>query len=517
MASDNTKRIAKNSMALYFRMFLTLIISLFTSRIVLETLGVDDYGVYNVVGGVMSLFGFISASMGSATARFITFALGTKDLDKLKRTFSCALEVHILIALIVVFLGETVGLWFLNNKLNIPAESMAAARWIYQFSIFSAFMSITQAPYSACINAHEKMSVYAYFEILNVVLRLLIVFLLVFIEADKLILYGVLGFVVGIVMISVNRLYCIRKFRECRFKPYFDKGLFKSMFIFSGWDLYGNCSDIVRNTGVSMLINIFFGVAANAAIGIALNVRTAVGALTGNLVSAARPQIIKSYASGDYEYMIRLIMSMSRLVLLVLCTFAVPLIIEMEFVLHIWLGNVPGYAVNLSRLTVLFLFFSTLSYIACTGVHATGDLRRCNFINGSLYISVLPISWISFKYFGGTVYLPYALNAAFVLVGCLVNVYTVSLYVPQMSLMAYIKNVILKCFSVVAVVIAITLGVRYFLTPGWFELISVCAVFAPLMVVCGYLFLLDEAEKSLVKELLIKLRAKFCSYKTNQI
>lgn len=499
MASEKTKRIAKNTMALYFRMAISMVVGLYTSRIVLETLGVEDFGVYNVVGGVISMFTFISTSLGSATSRFITYALGEGNMEKLKLTFSTGMVAMISIAVVIVMLGETVGLWFMENKLVIPEESMASARIVYQLSIASVFIGLTQVPYTACIMAHEKMGVYAYLELLNVTLRLLIVYLLVIVDTNKLELYAVLVFVVSIIMVIINRIYCHRKFMECRVNFTIDRHLLKKMLAFSGWDLYGNCSTIVRSTGVSMLVNMFFGVVANAAIGVATSVQSAVASITGNIVSATRPQIIKSYASGDYTYMVGLIMSLSRVVFLLLLMISIPLIIEMNFILGIWLKQVPEYASGLASLTILFLFFSSLSYIACTGVHAIGDLRRCNFINGTLYMMVLPISWLAFKWFDGSVYIPYALNAFFVLVGCLVNVYTVHLYVPQMSLWKYVLNVLLRCaFIAILGVLSAFFVVYFFEGDNWLRAIIVALVSWVVIALSGYKFALDTMERNFI-------------------
>ena len=261
--TSNNKRIAKNTIMLYIRMFISMLVGLYTSRVVLATLGVEDYGIYGVVGGVVAMMGFLNASMSGATSRFLTFELGRGDKDRLAKTFSSALIVHIAIAIIVFILAETVGLWFLCNKLNIPEGRMEAAHWVYQFSILATMLSITQVPYNATIIAHEKMDVYAYMEILNVSLKLLIVYLLCIGNFDKLILYASLMLAVSILIMMVYRIYAIRQFPEAHFHWIWDKTYLRPLLSFSGWDLYGNACVIARQQGTNFLINIFYGVVFN--------------------------------------------------------------------------------------------------------------------------------------------------------------------------------------------------------------------------------------------------------------
>ena len=267
--SENNKRIAKNTIMLYLRMFLTMVVGLYTSRVVLQTLGVEDYGIYGVVGGIVAMMGFLNASMSGATSRFLTFELGRGDKERLSKTFSSALVVHIIIAVIVFVVAETVGLWFLCYKLVIPENRMVAAHWVYQLSILSSMITITQVPYNSSIIAHEKMDVYAYVEILNVTLKLLIVYLLVIGNFDKLILYAILMFAVSVIIMMVYRIYCLRRFEECKFRLFLDKDYLKPLLSFSGWDLYGNTDFSVRQQGANFLLNMFYGVVLNAAYNIA--------------------------------------------------------------------------------------------------------------------------------------------------------------------------------------------------------------------------------------------------------
>ncbi len=307
--SSDSRRIAKNSAVLYARMLLSMAVSLYTSRVVLEVLGVDDYGLYSVTGGVVAMFAFINGSMSGATSRFLTYEMGLGNAERLRDTFNSALLVHIGVAAIILVFAETIGLWFLNCKLSIPEESMTAANWVYQFSIVASLVTITQVPYNACIIAHENMNVYAYIEIANVLMKLGIVYLLVVIGGNKLIIYGILVLVVNIIVASLYRIYCLRKFSESHFRYVFDKSILKPMLSFSGWDLYGNMCVTARTQGIVMLINVFFGVAVNAAASIATTVFSTLSSFASNIIMAFRPQIIKQYAAGESEEFNKLLMN----------------------------------------------------------------------------------------------------------------------------------------------------------------------------------------------------------------
>lgn len=295
------KRIAKNAVMLYVRMFLTMIVGLYTSRVVLAVLGVEDYGTYGVVGGIVAMIGFLNSSMSGATSRFLTFELGKGDEKRLADTFSSALIIHIGIALLVLILAETVGLWFLCNKLVIPEGRMPAAHWVYQLSIASAMIWITQSPYNATIIAHERMDVYAYVEILNAVLKLLIVYLLSIGNFDKLILYATLVFLVSVLIRLIYRIYCVRHFSESHLHWVWDKSILKPMLVYSGWNLYGALCLTTRQQGTNFLINIFFGVVFNAASSVATTIQGVVKGFTYSSTFAFRPPIIKAYAQGVFK------------------------------------------------------------------------------------------------------------------------------------------------------------------------------------------------------------------------
>ncbi len=485
-------------------MLLSMVVSLYTSRVVLNTLGVEDYGIYNVVGGVVAMFSFLNASMSGATSRFLTFELGRGDFSRLKEVFSTALIIHIGIALFVFLLAETVGLWFLINKLVIPESRMPVAHVVYQLSVLSTMLGITQVPYNASIIAHEKMDVYAYVEILNVCLRLLIVFLLMLLDADKLFVYAILVFIVSFVIMCIYRWYCIRNYEETKFHFIWKKNILRPMLSFSGWDLYGNASVMARTQGVSMLLNLFFGPVMNAAAGIATQVQGAVMAFANNLVVAARPQIVKLYASKDYDAMLRLLNNAMALSFVLLSLLSVPLICEANFVLRLWLKIVPDYTVIFCVYTLLFNVFANISVLLVSVVHATGKIFRPSFINGSLYLLVIPVSYVAFR-LDGEPWIPFFVNVLAVIVGMLSNAWTIRLYVKEFSFKSFLFGNFLKYVLILLVLLSSVYSLHYVVGEGWLRLILSVAVTVVLLSFSAYYILFSPQYR---KELIRSLREK---------
>jgi len=479
-------------------MLLTMGVSLYTSRIVLATLGVGDFGIYGVVGGVISIFSFLNSSMSGATSRFLTFALGKGDRDEAQRTFSAALTIHILIALFILILAETVGLWFLENKLVIPPERMSVARFVYQLSIISTIINITQVPYNATIIAHERMNVYAYVEILNTCLKLGIVYLLVIGHWDKLLLYAVLTLVVSIFIRVIYRSYCNKQFEESKYKFEWNKKLIYPMLSFSGWDLYGNLSVIARTQGVNMLLNIFFGTLFNAANSVAVQVQSAVLSFASNIITAVRPQIIKNYATQNYQYMIKLALTTSKYIYLLLLILALPLILEMNFVLNIWLKNVPPYAVSFCRWTLIFIFFSTQSNILVSTINATGNNKRPSLINGTLYLSVIPVSYLAFKW-GATPEIPYICNILFVFIGMMSNAYTLKLHISQFSIKDFVFKVLCICFFITVISFGVSFYVKQSMQESFWRFAMVVCTSTVSTSLLTYFVAMDKNTKNKIR------------------
>ena len=397
--SENTKRIAKNTVMLYFRMIVMLLISLYTSRVILNTLGVVDYGVNNVVGGVIVMLGFLTGSLGAATSRFITYDLGKGDPDALKTTFANILTIYLVVSLIILVFGETIGLWFVNTQLQIPADRQYAAQWVYQLSIFSSMMGVICTPYNACIIAHERMSAFAYMSILDAVMKLLIVYLLLVIPHDKLIVYAILNFIVQIINRVIYGSYTSRNFAEVHTRPRYNKHLFKKIFAFAGWTMNGNLAIMGYTQGLNILLNIFFGPAVNAARAIAVRVQVMCSQFCSNFLAAARPQITKSYAAGDLAYMHSLMMKSSKFGFFILFFIALPVSLEAGQVLVWWLKIVPQHTVSFLRLVLCTSLLNVLGVIVITCVHATGDIKKFQIVEGSMLLSIVPIAYLLLKFF----------------------------------------------------------------------------------------------------------------------
>ncbi len=382
---------------LYFRMIIILGMRLYTSRIILNTLGVEDYGIYNVVGGIVIMLSFLNSAMTTGTTRFLSFELGRGEFIKMARVFSMSLNIHAMIAVVIFILAETVGLWFLNTHLNIPAERMNAANWAYQFSILTFMVAVLSIPYHALIIAHERMNVYAYVSIVEVSLQLFIVFMLQWFGYDKLKLYSVLVFMVSLIIRGIYGLYSNRNFKESRYKFIWDRSLFKTLMSFAGWNLWGNAAGVLSGQGVNMLLNIFFGPAVNAARGIAYSVKAAVHQFVNNFQTAMKPQIIKTYASNDLKYMHKLISQGAKYSFFLLLFLSLPILLETKIILKIWLKIIPEYTIIFTQLVILNELISSLSGPLMTAAHASGRIKNFQLTVGGLLFLILPFSWIFLK------------------------------------------------------------------------------------------------------------------------
>lgn len=391
--SSNSKRIAKNTMLLYVRMLFLMLISLYTSRIILNAMGIVDYGIYNVVGGVVAMFSVLSGSLSAAISRFITFELGKGDSDKLRRVFISSINVQILLIIIITILLEIVGIWFLNHKMIIPLDRMKAANWVFQFSVITFGFHLWSVPYNAAIIAHEKMSAFAYISIFQALAKLAIAFLILKNPFDRLIYYGCLTLLVGIIQRFLYTTYCKRHFVECNYKFAFYKDTTKELFGFAGWNFIGAASAVLRDQGGNLIINLFFGPAVNAARGVAMSVNGAVAGFVTNFMMALNPQITKSYASGDYQYMFGLIFQGARLSYYILLILALPILFTTQYLLDAWLGVVPEHAANFVRLVLIFTMSESLASPLVTAMLATGKIRNYQIIVGGCQLLNLPLSY----------------------------------------------------------------------------------------------------------------------------
>lgn len=397
--AENTKRIAKNTLMLYVRMLFGMLVSLYTSRVVLQALGVEDYGIYNVVGGVVTMFSLLSGALSAAVSRFLTFELGRNDLVRLRKVFSSALCVHALLALVVLVLSETLGLWFLNCQMNIPADRMIAANWVFQFSLFSFLLGLFSVPYNASIISHERMGIFAFVGIGDTLLQLGIVLFIAFggICSDKLIVYASLLVVKGMLFQLFYFYYCRKSFKECRFKLSLDKQLLKEMTGFAGWNFIGASSAILRDQGGNILLNLFYGPALNAARGVANQVSNAIGSFVGNFMIALNPQITKSYAAAEYGYTFSLIFRGARFSYYLLLWLALPVLLNTQYILSIWLNVVPEHTILFVQLVLVFSMCETISNPLITVMLATGKIRNYQIVVGGLQMMNFPLSYIFLK------------------------------------------------------------------------------------------------------------------------
>ena len=397
MSQDNNKRIAKNTLLLYFRMLFMMMVSLYTSRVILNALGVEDFGIYNVVGGVVAMFSVISGSLSAAISRFITYELGKGDQSKLNKIFSASVTIQLLLSLIIVVLIESVGVWFLNAKMTIPETRMTAANWVLQFSIVTFVINLISVPYNAAIIAHERMSAFAYISILEAVGRLAIAFLIVVPPIDRLIFYAILMCAVAVIVRLTYGHYCKKHFVECTYHFHWDKDILKQMFGFAGWNFIGASSAVLRDQGGNIIINLFHGPAVNAARGIAMQVNGAVTGFVTNFMTALNPQITKSYASGDREYVMTLIFQGARLSFYMLLLLSLPILMNTHYILVLWLKLVPEHAVLFVQLMLVFTMSEAISNPLVTAMLATGKIRNYQIVVGGLQMMNLPISYVCLR------------------------------------------------------------------------------------------------------------------------
>lgn len=461
--SDNNKRIAKNTIMLYLRMFFTMVVGLYTSRVVLQTLGVEDYGIYNVVGGVVTMLSFLNAAMSNSTSRYLTYEIGRKNISALNETFSTSFIIHLLIACIILFLCETIGLWFLCNKMVIPEDRMLAAHFIYQCSIISTIINITQVPYNAVLIAHEKMNVYAYVELLNVSLKLLIVYLLVIGPLDKLILYSLLSLLVSFVIACIYRLYGFNHYSECRIKFVFDKNIAKPMLGFTGWTLFGNMSYVCATQGLNIVLNTFGGPTVNAARAIAVQVQGMLNSFWTNFQTAVNPQIIKNYASKENEKLYNLVIQSSYFSFLLLALFSIPVFVEAPFLMGLWLTNVPDNTILFVRLALLVSLIECMSEPLVTAIKATAKIKKYQVLVSSILFLALPISyWLLTK--GYPPYIVYVVNILISMITFVIRIVFAHITL-SLPMILFLRNVVLKSLMFSIIMVLIVYACHIFFVP----------------------------------------------------
>lgn len=397
MPSENTRRIAKNTGFLYVRMLLTMGVAFYTSRVVLNALGVEDYGIYNVVGGVVAMFSFLTGMFTSATQRFLNYEMGLGNRKRLNEIFSMSITLNAMIAVLIVLVSEIAGLWFINHKLVIPSDRLMAAHWVFQFSLLTMAVTIISTPYNAVIIANERMSAFAYISVAECLLKLGVAIVIAFCGGDKLIIYGALLLGVAFVVRAIYSLYCRKNFEECHYKFYWDKVLFREMGAFAGWNMYGNFAFVMTTQGVNMLLNVFFGPAVNASRAIAVQIQGAIMGFATNFTMAINPQIVQNYAQSKKEEVFRLVCYSSKFSFFLLLLLVLPVLLETELLLKLWLGQVPEYSVAFVRLVLIQMLIRTLQDPLHTLMHATGRMRKYQLADGTLLLLNIPVSYCLLK------------------------------------------------------------------------------------------------------------------------
>ena len=497
---DNNKRIAKNTLFLYFRMLFLMCISLYTSRIILATLGVEDYGIYNVVGGVVMMFSFLNTAMAGATQRYLNYDMVKGNENVLNRTFCSSVIIHGIIAIIIVVLAESIGLWFLYNKMIVPVSRMEAAFWVFQCSILTMVITILSVPYNAAIIAHERMSAFAYISILEVSLKLLIVYSLLLIPFDKLKAYAVLILSVSVIIRLVYSSYSHKHFPETKFSFIWDNHKIKEMGAFASWNLISNMAMIGVTQGLNILLNIFFGPVVNAARGVAVQIQAAINQIAQNFQMAINPQIVKSYAGGNLLYMHTLICRSSKFSFMLLLIFVIPVVMLADNILDIWLVEPPQYASVFLRIIMFIALVDALSNPLSFSVSATGIIRNFQLINGLVMLSILPISYYLLKCVYHSPVIVFVIQLIITIIGHWIKLW-MSHRRTKISITLYFKKVYLRI--IVTALSASVLPYLFCTTYTFNTIISlggIIVISAVQAIICIYCFGLEKAERTVINK-----------------
>ena len=500
--TSNNKRIAKNTLLLYFRMSILMLVTLYTSRVILEALGVEDYGIYNVVGGVVGLLGFFMSSLTNVSQRYLNLGIGFNDDILTIKYFKQCGTILFLFSLIVLFFGETVGLWFVMNELVVPPERIAATFWVYQFSLISILCSLNQVNFLGAIVAHEKMNVYAYLGIFEAFARLLVAFLVVNSSFDHLVLYSGLTAMVSVLVFVFHILYCHFKFKTCRIGFYWEKSLVREMFSFISSNLFGCLAWSAGVQGSNIVMNMFFGPVVNAAKGISVQITAVVSRFTDNVMTAIKPSIIKSYASGDLTYMLNLIIKSSKLSFFISAIISVPILVETEYIIFLWLGRVPEYTVAFSRIVVVEAFATVFVSPLWIAANATGNIKR-NQVYGRIFsFLALPISYFTLIYFPIPV-LPIVICALMQFCYWGYCVYDIKRQL-DLNIRTYLTQVVIPSFSLLGLLLLFAVLISRMSFPKTFVFFLMKMSILMLMgVISSYLFM-TKSEKTMLKSFVLK-------------
>lgn len=495
--SDNNKRIAKNTIFLYFRMLFLLGVGLFTSRVVLSSLGAQDYGIYNVVGGFISMFTIFNAGLTSATQRFITFDLGKGNLKELRDTFSTCVIIYMMIGLVILVVAEVGGVWFLENKLTIPTDRLYAARWVFQLSLITLIIGLVSTPYNALIVSHERMGAFAWISIYEALAKLAVAYQIYVTSYDKLIVYAVMLCIVQLSVRIIYNVYCNRYFKESKVIFNFNWAKIKKIYSFTGWAMFGGLANIGFTQGLNVLLNMFFNPVVNAARGVAVQVQNIINGFVLNFQTALNPQIIKSYAKGDTSYMFKLIFASSKFSFLLLFVMSLPVMLEAETLLGLWLKEVPKYTPLFFRLIIITTMIDGISNPFMRAVDATGNIKKYQIIVGGILLMIVPASYVVLK-LGGAPYSVFIVHICMSFLAFLMRLYLVRKLINY-SIMMYWKNVLSRLIVVVIISVVFSLFVRAKMEPSLIRLVVVALISVSAVLLLSYNIALLPNERALLK------------------
>lgn len=461
--SKNSKRIAKNALVLYFRMFFLMLVSLYTSRVVLDALGVSDYGIYNVVGGFVSMFALISAALTSACSRFLNYEIGQGNIERQNIVFSTAVTIQWTLAIIVFVFAEIAGIWYVNNVMVLPKDRLTAANWCFQFSVFNFCMNLVTVPYNASIVAHERMKAFAYVSIYQGLATLCVSFLVYYDPFDRLVFYALMLMIIQFTVRYAYQYYCRKYFEECKYRRVLDKPLLKNMLSYSVWHLIGNGAAVLKNHGVNIVLNLFHGPAVNAARGLATQVDNAVNQLVGNFMMAMNPQITQSYARGDHAYMYSLVSKGSRFSFYIILLLALPLMFNAHFFLDLWLKEIPEYTIAFTQLSLVTMLIASLSKTLITAQNATGKVRNYQLVVGIVNLLNLPLSYL-FLFWDYSPIVVVFVAIVVELLAFFARIYLLPLTLPNFKTNDYLINVGGQCLLVAFLSFPIPLLFNYYIS-----------------------------------------------------
>lgn len=500
---ESSKRLAKNTLVLYFRTAITMLIALYTSRVVLDALGVDDFGVYNVVGGFVGMFSIISGSLSATISRFITFELGRTNKDRISQVFSTSINIQILLSIIIILLGETIGVWFLETQLNIPPGRTDAAFWVLQCSIAAFVISLLSTPYNSAIIAYEKMSAFAFFSITETCLKLAIAYLLYTSPIDRLVFYAVLLVAIAAIIRLLQGFYCSYHFKETKYRFLLDKSLFREMMNFAGWSFLSNGAFILNTQGVTLLLNIFFNVGVNAARGIASQVEMALMKFASDFSTALNPQITKAYAEGNTTHLFSLISRGAKFTTFLILLFAIPVIFETEYILTLWLGNYPTHTNTFVRLGIIATIAEKIGNTGYTACMATGTIRQYTIWITTAGCLVFPLCYLIFL-LGAPAEACYIV---FFLVYCLVDFVRLSLmkHLLDFPIKMFVTNVLHPTILVTLLSCIAPLLICYMMDSSLLRFVVCTIVSLATTTIFIYAFGLTMSEREMAQQQIRKL------------